>query len=444
MNWNELHHFARAFRGDATGVASLIPTSTHAAHELAAELARDPRPKQILEAGPGTGSVTAEIIAVMGAQDQLTLVELNHEFVQFLRERIASDPAFAHVRGRIVVLEMSITDLDADARFDYIVSALPFSNFPPALVGQILDTFARALGGGGVLSFIEYAGGRRAKLAIARVSRNTAALDKITEVERIVAMRAAQHQFRRDTVWRNLPPAWIRHWRFAPAQAVEAARLSARIRANHVLGLDTDALPFALGAGALALVLRKHAPVVALGSALAGAAAALFLRDPQRQIDLTAGAAISACDGRVTHISRVQDARFGSGPWLRIVCFLSISDVHINRAPVAGRVVDVLHEMGGHAPAMQAAAEHNASVYTVIESADGDTVVLAQRVGAVARRIVNRCVPGMLLARGEKIGLIRFGSRTDVYLPADRYSAAVSIGDRVIAGETVLALRAGN
>jgi phosphatidylserine decarboxylase len=88
---------------------------------------------------------------------------------------------------------------------------------------------------------------------------------------------------------------------------------------------------------------------------------------------------------------------------------------------------------------MQQSAERNASVYTIIEDADGVRVAVAQRVGAVARRIVNRCRKDDLLAKGEKIGLIRFGSRTDVYLPAGRYEALVQVGDKVRAGETPIA-----
>jgi phosphatidylserine decarboxylase len=92
---------------------------------------------------------------------------------------------------------------------------------------------------------------------------------------------------------------------------------------------------------------------------------------------------------------------------------------------------------------MQPDAEHNVAAYTVIDGAAGGRVVVAQRVGAVARRIVNRCRAGDVLARGEKIGLIRFGSRTDVYLPVDRYEVLIQPGDRLRAGESAIAKRVG-
>ena len=87
---------------------------------------------------------------------------------------------------------------------------------------------------------------------------------------------------------------------------------------------------------------------------------------------------------------------------------------------------------------MKAAAEHNVACYTVLETTRG-RVAVAQRTGLVARRIVNRAQPGALLAKGERFGLIRFGSRTDVYLPADTADALVAPGEKVVGGETPLA-----
>jgi phosphatidylserine decarboxylase len=112
--------------------------------------------------------------------------------------------------------------------------------------------------------------------------------------------------------------------------------------------------------------------------------------------------------------------------------------VHVNRAPVAGTVVDHILEDGGFAPAMKPAAEHNVAAYTVLETPRG-RVVVAQRTGLIARRIVQRAPVGSLLARGERFGLIRFGSRTDVYLPAGAAEPAVQKGDKVSGGATVIA-----
>ncbi len=298
---------------------------------------------------------------------------------------------------------------------------------------------------GGVLSFIEYIYGRAARQLGAQLLNDEAARSKAAAVENIIAAQAAAYEFRRDTVLRNAPPAWVRHWRFDVASAASAVNLLPREHTQRVdlgsVAFDTDALPFLAGLGALAWAMRKRAPVLAGLATIAAAGAALFLRDPKRSVVPDADLVCSACDGQVMSIESVHDARFGGGDWLRIACFLSLADAHINRAPIAGRVVDVLYEDGGYAPAMQAQAEHNASAYTIIEDGTAERVVVAQRVGAVARRIVNRCHKDDIVAKGEKIGLIRFGSRTDVYLPAGRYETLVTAGDQLRAGESAIARR---
>jgi phosphatidylserine decarboxylase len=176
---------------------------------------------------------------------------------------------------------------------------------------------------------------------------------------------------------------------------------------------------------------------------------AAFFRDPQRDADLRGEddepeAVIAASDGRIMAVETVVDERFGAATgsagseWLRIAAYLSLTDVHINRSPVAGEVVDVFTEKGGYSKVGTAEAEHNAACYTVVATPRG-RIVIAQRTGAVLRRIVNRTKPGASLAKGERYGLIRFGSRTDVYLPAGAAEAAVVPGEPVRAGETVIA-----
>src|SRR5262249_6543814 len=149
-------------------------------------------------------------------------------------------------------------------------------------------------------------------------------------------------------------------------------------------------------------------------------------------------AIVAASDGKVLSVEHVQEDRLGPDEFLRVAVFLSVLDVHINRAPVAGRVADHFVVDGGFAAAMKPEAEHNVAAYTVLETPRG-TVVVAQRTGLIARRIVHRSPVGSLLAKGERFGLIRFGSRTDVYLPAERATALVAPGDRVLGGETVIA-----
>ena len=189
---------------------------------------------------------------------------------------------------------------------------------------------------------------------------------------------------------------------------------------------------------AVAAKVSRRSSHVWLVPTLAALPLAGFFRDPVRHVPQDDSAVVAASDGKVLSVQRLADSRFGDGEFLRIAVFLSVLDVHINRAPVAGRVAEYFVEDGGYAPAMRPDAEHNVAAYTVLDTEHG-RVVVAQRTGILARRIVQRAPVGSLLARGERFGLIRFGSRTDVYLPAEAAQAAVAPGDKVAGGSTVIA-----
>ncbi|HBM96314.1 TPA: phosphatidylserine decarboxylase family protein, partial [bacterium UBP9_UBA11836] len=145
-----------------------------------------------------------------------------------------------------------------------------------------------------------------------------------------------------------------------------------------------------------------------------------------------------ACDGTVLDVAIVKDPHLGDGEWLRIATFLSIFNVHINRSPVSGKIVDQFDVKGGYASANLPKANHNYSTYVILETEHGP-VVVAQRVGLIARRIYNWVNRGELLAQGERYGLIRMGSRTDVYLPCNKYRSLVKVGDKIQAGLTPIA-----
>ena len=138
-----------------------------------------------------------------------------------------------------------------------------------------------------------------------------------------------------------------------------------------------------------------------LPALLAGPVAAFF-RDPERAVPDDANAVVAASDGKVLSVERFVDTRLGDEEFLRVAVFLSVLDVHVNRAPVAGRVVDYFVEDGGFAAAMKPEAEHNVAAYTVLETSRG-TVVVAQRTGLIARRIVQRAPIGSMLARGRAV-----------------------------------------
>jgi phosphatidylserine decarboxylase len=233
--------------------------------------------------------------------------------------------------------------------------------------------------------------------------------------------------------------------RFAEPDTAQAELLAPLTQTHRVsvgdVGFDQDGVLFAGGLGLMAWWLKRSAPKSNLWllPALAAPIVGLFFRDPNRRVFRDTQVAYSACDGSVLSIERVRDERLGPHEWLRIATFLSILDVHVNRSPIAGKVVKIIEEEGGFAMANAAEAEHNVAQYTVIEDARGRRCVVAQRTGMLARRIVNRARVGNLMAQGERFGLIRFGSRVDVYLPAEHFVAAVQPGDQIEGGTTVIA-----
>ncbi|WP_421118986.1 phosphatidylserine decarboxylase [Aquihabitans daechungensis] len=211
--------------------------------------------------------------------------------------------------------------------------------------------------------------------------------------------------------------------------------------------IDRDGTPFiavsAVPALALALAGRRRLACAALAVPLAVGA---FFRDPDRGPDLGAegdpDVVLAPADGKVMHVGTPQDGVAPPGDWQQISIFLSLSDVHINRTPVAGTVVAVGHRPGRYLAAFRAASaqENERSEIAVESEVDGElrTVVFRQIVGVAARRVVTRVGVGDDLVAGERIGLMRFGSRMDVFVPP-QVDIEVALGDRTIGGESVLA-----
>ncbi|ASJ90896.1 phosphatidylserine decarboxylase [Porphyrobacter sp. CACIAM 03H1] len=176
-----------------------------------------------------------------------------------------------------------------------------------------------------------------------------------------------------------------------------------------------------------------------------------FFRDPERVVPQSDTAILSPADGRVTLITEVEpplelQIEDGSGfpglpagPVTRVSIFMSVADVHINRTPVGGTVRRVVYIPGRFINAeLDKASEENERQHILVERTDGLRIGFTQIAGLVARRIVPFVKPGDILAKGQRVGLIRFGSRVDVYLPAGT-DPRVMIGQTVIAGETVIA-----
>lgn len=207
--------------------------------------------------------------------------------------------------------------------------------------------------------------------------------------------------------------------------------------ASSVLPIAAAGWPFILVPLALALgALGGGWPKTALALGLLTAFMVFFFRDPERHPPAVPGAVLAPADGRVMEIREaVEDAFVGTGRQVSI--FLSPLDVHVNRAPIAALVADVQYRPGAFRPAYRTEASEANERTTIALQGQEVRVVVRQIAGVLARRIVCRVRPGDKVAAGERIGLIKFGSRVDLVVP---WSVRLSVktGDRVRAGETVM------
>jgi phosphatidylserine decarboxylase len=402
--------------------APIVGIGSTAARALTAEFARHNAATSALVVGADHASlVVASALESLLPGDTLTLVPGERSTADLLRDHIAGLGSWIADRVKVV------DSLDEAQPADVLIVGEPVTGTAQEVRAQ-LDRLGKYLTDGAVVTLVTPAVPGRTGGAAAELFRQSALFGVGS-----------------DLVVRNQPPLRVHKLRFTPADAKTASRLAPAYRPSSVpvtrtMHIDSNgvaAAGIALGLAALARATRPHSRLWLL-PALAAAPVAAFFRDPERDIPTDPEAVVSSADGRVLSIERMTDARFGPGEFLRIAVFLSVLDVHVNRVPVAGRVVDYFVEDGGYANAMTAAAEHNVAAYTVLDTERG-TVVVAQRTGLIARRIVQRAPVGTLVARGERMGLIRFGSRTDVYLPADRAEPLVGVNDKVIGGASVIA-----
>ena len=202
--------------------------------------------------------------------------------------------------------------------------------------------------------------------------------------------------------------------------------------------IDRAGVPFIAGAlvpAAGFAVARR--PGWAASFALLGGFFAYFFRDPDRVVPQDPGLVVSPADGKVM-IAGPSDGRWSpAGEWKQVTIFLSPLDVHINRTPVAGKITRIDYRPGKFLPAYDEGSNDN-ELNEVWVDHDGQTIVFRQVVGILARRIVCRVEEGDHLQRGDRIGLMKFGSRMDVFLPPSA-QLRVGVGEHVVAGETVLA-----
>ena len=213
---------------------------------------------------------------------------------------------------------------------------------------------------------------------------------------------------------------------------------------SNLAPVHRDGWKFVGAAGALALLLWLLLPFTLLAYLALGLTVYIcyFFRDPRRVTPLREGLVVSPADGRISSIETVRppaELGLGETPRQRISIFLSVLDVHINRSPVAGRVARSVYVPGAFLnAALDKASEENERRSLVVITPQGAEIAVVQIAGLIARRIVTFKGEGASLGIGERFGLIRFGSRVDVYLPPSK-TGLVAVGQRAVGGETVLA-----
>jgi phosphatidylethanolamine/phosphatidyl-N-methylethanolamine N-methyltransferase len=216
--WVECGNFFRETRRHFSDTGALLPSSRFLARALVSELRkRGPQgisadPYRILEVGPGTGSVTREILRQLRPGDHLDAVELNGRFVALLKRRFAKEWLFHFHRQQVKVIHSAVEDLPGEAVYDFIVSGLPINNFPVAHVRRIFQVYERLLKPGGTLTYFEYVLIRQLKTPFV----NRRERRRLYRIGRVVGDYIRDYQVRRQKVLINVPPAIVRHLHLKP------------------------------------------------------------------------------------------------------------------------------------------------------------------------------------------------------------------------------------
>jgi phosphatidylserine decarboxylase len=206
--------------------------------------------------------------------------------------------------------------------------------------------------------------------------------------------------------------------------------------------IHPDGWRFIAIAAAVTLVLFWLAPPLGLIGVVLTLWCAYFFRDPWRVTPTREGLVVAPADGLVVAVDRLpppKELELGEAPMTRIGIFLNVFDVHVNRIPMTGRVVKLAYRPGRFLNAsLDKASEDNERMAIRLASSAGADIAVVQVAGLVARRIVCHLIEGQEVVAGQRFGLIRFGSRADVYLPSSWAPLALA-GQRVVGGETVIA-----
>ena len=204
--------------------------------------------------------------------------------------------------------------------------------------------------------------------------------------------------------------------------------------------IDPSGWPFILGGLAIAIVaLWLFRPAVGITLLILTTFFLFFFRDPERKVSAPESAVLSPADGRVMVAGPSTTQAFPADRWQQISIFLSPMDVHVNRMPIGGRVLSVKYHPGRFLPAYRSDAGELNEYTEVVVDHGGRRIVVRQIVGILARRIVCRVKVDDVVKAGDRFGVMKFGSRMDVFLPHDA-RLETKVGDKVVGGVTVMAM----
>jgi phosphatidylethanolamine/phosphatidyl-N-methylethanolamine N-methyltransferase len=208
--WTECREFFGQFRRQYHTTGSLLPSSRALGRALTRPMRRFKGPRRILEVGPGTGAVTAEIVRALRPGDFLDIVEINASFVAVLERRFAEEPMFRRRRAQARIVHAPLEDMPGAGVYDFMISGLPLNNFGVEFVEDIFRAYERLLKPAGVLSYFEYMAIREMKmLLVSAVER-----ERLQALGLYLKSRIRESQIAEDAVLWNLPPAVARHFRF--------------------------------------------------------------------------------------------------------------------------------------------------------------------------------------------------------------------------------------
>ena len=210
MGLKETMLFLRGAATNLAEVGSIIPSSRAVAKAMTASLRDTQPPRRILEVGAGTGPITARIVREMRPGDHLDVYEINPEFTAFLERRFEREPRFQKVRDQVSIYTAGIETIERQPTYDVIISAIPFTNFPPSAVEEFFETYRAILKPNGVLTYIEFAFGRTLMRKFGKKEER----QRLQNLEEVLRHYQRSYRFRARFVPLNAPPARIHSLHF--------------------------------------------------------------------------------------------------------------------------------------------------------------------------------------------------------------------------------------